>query len=401
MKKIKYILILVFAFSLGISNAKAYNSVKNDCVDRDECMLVCNYVQTMKSSGGNTKDRSISIYYYYDGNWQVSWETTSNDGFIYNTGAKSFSKAFKNVFHQSSLTESNFSCPKYGYIDVDGFNGGNEICLDNDVKFCKDSSNFATTFGKGDFISTEKDYDYNWQMERYFSEWITEDIPYEDIKNGVYKSSDDLYEKFENDFKVNFMNGKEVPYIITNSESYKNAVSTIRKKFDESYNEWKNESDELLSSGSINQEEYDEIITNIDNVSSDLEEKFEKELARINEIALKNLPIEEVTFCSDGVLTAFKIVGYIIYVLKMLIPLVLIIMGSIDFAKAIISTNEKPNTDVIKAFTMRIIIGVVIFLIPTVLSFLINLVDGATDLFEDSGFTSCTTCLLDPTHCNE
>ena len=82
MKKIKYILILVFAFSLGISNAKAYNSVKNDCVDRDECMLVCNYVQTMKSSGGNTKDRSISIYYYYDGNWQVSWETTSNDGFM-------------------------------------------------------------------------------------------------------------------------------------------------------------------------------------------------------------------------------------------------------------------------------------------------------------------------------
>lgn len=116
---------------------------------------------------------------------------------------------------------------------------------------------------------------------------------------------------------------------------------------------------------------------------------------------MPDLEIENVVFCSGGVLTAFKIVGYIVYVLKMIIPLVLIIMGSIDFAKAVISTNEKPNTDVIKAFTTRIVIGVIIFLIPTVLSFLINLVDGATDLFEDSEFTSCTTCLLDPMNCND
>lgn len=122
------------------------------------------------------------------------------------------------------------------------------------------------------------------------------------------------------------------------------------------------------------------------------------DVAELPKEDLPKLPITEtLTFCEqEGVLKTFQVLGYILFVLKLLVPLILIIMGSVDFAKAIISSNEKPNAAVLKSFVTRVIIGVIIFLIPSILGFLISLVDGASETFEDGGFSKCTDCLLYP-----
>lgn len=103
---------------------------------------------------------------------------------------------------------------------------------------------------------------------------------------------------------------------------------------------------------------------------------------------------EEINVCSGQSLRAFQIIGYLIYVAKMVIPLLLVVLGSIDLAKGVIATNEKPNKDSLMAFGRRLIIAVVIFLIPTVLDFLLSFVDGANDTMDK--YSVCTTCLLDP-----
>lgn len=103
---------------------------------------------------------------------------------------------------------------------------------------------------------------------------------------------------------------------------------------------------------------------------------------------------EEINVCSGQSLRAFQIIGYLIYVAKMVIPLLLVVLGSIDLAKGVIATNEKPNKDSLMAFVRRLIIAVVIFLIPTVLDFLLSFVDGANDTMDK--YSVCTTCLLDP-----
>lgn len=111
-----------------------------------------------------------------------------------------------------------------------------------------------------------------------------------------------------------------------------------------------------------------------------------------------NTDITEVNLCSSdsNALKAFQIVGYLLFILKIVVPLILIIMASIDFAKAVISSNEKPNADILKKLFQRVLVGVIIFLIPTILNFLLSLVDGASATVNDSGFTGCTDCLLDP-----
>lgn len=110
-------------------------------------------------------------------------------------------------------------------------------------------------------------------------------------------------------------------------------------------------------------------------------------------------PIEEINFCErPGILKAFQIVGYVLFVIKILIPLILIGMGTYDFAKAAISSDDKANKTALNSLVRRIIIGVVIFFIPTVINLVINMIDSSinSDLGEGSKFSNCSSCLLDP-----
>ncbi|MEG0794570.1 MAG: hypothetical protein RSG95_02105 [Bacilli bacterium] len=105
---------------------------------------------------------------------------------------------------------------------------------------------------------------------------------------------------------------------------------------------------------------------------------------------------EELYVCDDnGVQKAFQIIGYLLFIIKILVPLLLIILGTIDFSKAIISSDDKAIKEATLSLIKRAIIGVVIFIIPTILNFAFSLVDGAEE--NSAGFTKCTNCLFSPT----
>lgn len=113
----------------------------------------------------------------------------------------------------------------------------------------------------------------------------------------------------------------------------------------------------------------------------------------------KPLEIKPIHLCTKGSggLKVMQIVGYVLYIMKILVPLILIIMASVDLAKGVITSNEKPNAEVIKKLIIRVLIGIIIFIIPTVLDFLLSFVDGASGTMDNDGkFTKCTDCLLDP-----
>ena len=109
------------------------------------------------------------------------------------------------------------------------------------------------------------------------------------------------------------------------------------------------------------------------------------------------IPIIEVNFCEqNGVRMTFRVIGYVLFIAKILIPLLLIILGTIDFVKATLSSSDKAPQEALGAFARRIIIAIIIFLIPTILNLVLSLVDGAYEAFEDSKFTDCTNCLFSP-----
>lgn len=99
-------------------------------------------------------------------------------------------------------------------------------------------------------------------------------------------------------------------------------------------------------------------------------------------------------FCHETA-SIWQIVGYVILIFKILIPVILIIMGTIDLGKAIVSSDDKAISKSISSFAKRIIIAVAIFFIPTIIGLSFDLVtEFSQDIKED--YSNCLDCLLSP-----
>lgn len=79
-------------------------------------------------------------------------------------------------------------------------------------------------------------------------------------------------------------------------------------------------------------------------------------------------------------------------IVKLLVPVILIVMGMIDFTKAMMSSDEKKMKDSQKKFINRLIAGVVIFLIMAGVQFVFKQVDTTTSY--KNGFVNCMNCIL-------
>lgn len=86
-------------------------------------------------------------------------------------------------------------------------------------------------------------------------------------------------------------------------------------------------------------------------------------------------------------------------VIKLLVPILLIIMGMIDFTKAVMASDEKKMKESQKKFINRLIAGVVVFLIMAVVQFVFKQIDTTTEY--KNGFANCINCILngDKTAC--
>lgn len=104
--------------------------------------------------------------------------------------------------------------------------------------------------------------------------------------------------------------------------------------------------------------------------------------------------------CSnDDILQAFQIIGYVLNIIKILVPLILIVVGMIDFGKAVISSDEKALSKAASSLVKRFISGIIIFFIPTIVFALLNFTEITLENGNVGRFRSCTKCLLKPKLC--
>lgn len=98
-------------------------------------------------------------------------------------------------------------------------------------------------------------------------------------------------------------------------------------------------------------------------------------------------------FCyDDNILRGMKIVGLVITLAKVIIPIILIIVGSLELFKAV--TAGSPDDELKKkgkSLFIRVIVGALVFFIPTIINVFVNL----TGLLPEE-YTACQDCILDP-----
>ena len=85
----------------------------------------------------------------------------------------------------------------------------------------------------------------------------------------------------------------------------------------------------------------------------------------------------------------FSFLGQIFSYIMIAVPVILIIIGSIDFVKAVISQKDDEMKKAQNMFIKRLIVGVIIFFVPPIVNFVIGLTGISTT-------SPCMTCFTDP-----
>ncbi len=105
------------------------------------------------------------------------------------------------------------------------------------------------------------------------------------------------------------------------------------------------------------------------------------------------LAIEISTFCTQTK-ELLSFVGYILLIFKIIIPIIIIIYGMIDFGKAVVAEKDDDIKKSAKSLGRRAIAGIIIFFIPTIVTWVFGQVSTwGTDHTE---FKKCEDCLLRP-----
>ena len=101
------------------------------------------------------------------------------------------------------------------------------------------------------------------------------------------------------------------------------------------------------------------------------------------------LDVSDSTLC-EGILvpnTLFNVVSTIITGIKIVVPILLIIWGMLDFTKSVVAKKEEDIKKYQKAFVSRLISVLIVFLIIFIVQLAVNLVSGVEDSANPDGTT--------------
>ena len=102
------------------------------------------------------------------------------------------------------------------------------------------------------------------------------------------------------------------------------------------------------------------------------------------------------SYCT-GLKSTLRIIGEVVNVIRIAVPLVIIGLACMDLFKTITAGKDDQLFKSLKTIITRIILGVIIFFIPSILDFGFSLVDQWTD-YENS-YQECVSCILNVKEC--
>lgn len=95
----------------------------------------------------------------------------------------------------------------------------------------------------------------------------------------------------------------------------------------------------------------------------------------------------------------WSFIGWLLNIVKIVLPVILIILGIIAFGKAVISDDEKEIKTAVSSLIKKFVIAVVIFFIPNIIMGLFHAVNAASNTVAES--SRCVNCIVNPgTNCS-
>lgn len=99
-----------------------------------------------------------------------------------------------------------------------------------------------------------------------------------------------------------------------------------------------------------------------------------------------------------SVIRAFKILSMCIAIIKVLLPVIIILVSTKNLVVAVIGGDDAAIKKSVSIFITRIIVGIFIFFVPTLVNAVMNTVGYYSNV--KAGFVDCGKCLTDSRYCD-
>lgn len=344
--------------------------------------LACLYEVKLNDSG-----EKYYNYIYYDRietdkyNYQ---QNSSKDGFINKYGAGSTTSKYDVAINGKSL-ESNL-CPKNSYIFRDEY-WDDYVCFDSDGESCLSYDHNVMSYEESTFkiISNDIDNVIFKGTDTYKQYRDNKDFCVYYIPESKYDNSYVVYSKNEKGLLFFQDNGnKKFTVGLKSSQNEKYAFSSTDSTF---YKNDVNSSScpsniylySKSGAGSIRNKYFTSEL-----YGDDYELDLTFELYNSSN-KNPNLNVEEVD-CDMFSPELREIINQVMNIVRIAIPLLLIGLITLDFAKATFAADDKAIAKSKKNAITRIIIAVVIFFVPTILNLIFDI---ANDIWANAHYEIC------------
>lgn len=93
------------------------------------------------------------------------------------------------------------------------------------------------------------------------------------------------------------------------------------------------------------------------------------------------------TFCGDAAVSNIMyLLGVVVAVIRIAVPIILIVIGMVDLVKALTSQDDKQIKSATSLIVKRVVIAIAIFLVPTVVRLVMNLIS-------QNEYQQCINCV--------
>lgn len=106
--------------------------------------------------------------------------------------------------------------------------------------------------------------------------------------------------------------------------------------------------------------------------------------------------VDETGYCTQ-LKEPLQFIGNIVLIFKIVIPIIIILFGMIDFFKAVTGAKDEEIKKSARSLMMRVLAGVVIFFIPTIVSAIFSLVSDFAKI--EGSFDACQKCVFNVREC--
>lgn len=106
--------------------------------------------------------------------------------------------------------------------------------------------------------------------------------------------------------------------------------------------------------------------------------------------------VDETGYCTK-LKEPLQFIGNLVLIFKIVIPIIIILFGMIDFFKAVTGAKDEEIKKSARSLMMRVLAGVVIFFIPTIVSAIFSLVSDFAKI--EGSFDACQKCVFNVREC--